>query len=441
MTLTEKILEAHYANPKFNRTEFAKKHNIESSYIRRIIRKSKRGIIDQGHKPLEETVEFNYTGKGKAKLDVESTTITTKEQALEIAQVDLTKWKVDRYTIGSWQVTLKLSVPTDKTDGKGYTIYQDEPKTVTMFKIQVWLKGIEGVEFVEAIRALIKEIPKMKAPRARKRTKDHKYLLEIALHDIHFGMLAWDKESGRDYDLEITEHLYLNAVDDLLEKGSGYKPDRILLPFGNDFLHVDDPTNATPQNRNPLDTDSRLIKIYQKAKMSVIEAVDRCRQIAPVDIIWIPGNHDPSVSYYLCDVLDEVFANDPDVTVNKSPKTRKFYPWGAGLMMLTHGSEEPLRELPNIMATEERKLWGNSKYREIHIGHKHTKMEMKWVGVKTSPGAIVRMIPSIATADAWHYKRGFIHCYHAAEAYLWDWEYGMIGQFTTFADYEGIKDD
>ena len=99
--------------------------------------------------------------------------------------------------------------------------------------------------------------------------------------------------------------------------------------------------------------------------------------------------------------------------------------------------EEAIKELPGIIATEEPKMWANSKYREIHIGHKHKKWEVNWVGVETKPGAVVRMIPSIATADAWHYKRGFIHNYHAAEAYLWDWDYGMIGQFTTFADYGG----
>jgi hypothetical protein len=429
MTLVEKILEAHHANPKFNRTAFAKKHGTECAYIRKVIRKSKRGTIEQGQKPLEEKVDFNHTSKGTAKLDTEGTTFTTLEEALRGAKVDLTEWKVDRYTIGSWQVTLKL-----KDKGVEYD------KTVTMYKIQVWLKRLENLEFVHAIRALIKEVPKMKTPKARKYVDDGDFMLEIALHDIHWGMLAWDKESGYDYDLDITEHLYLNAVDDLLQKGAGYKPSRILFPFGNDFLHIDDPTNATPQNRNPLDVDSRLIKIYQKAKKSVIEAIDRCRKIAPVDVVWVPGNHDPSVSYYMCDVLDEVFSKDPGVSVNKSPKTRKYYPWGKGLVAFTHGIEEPINELPQIVATEEPEMWGNSRYREIHIGHKHKKMEMKWIGLRTKPGAIVRMIPSIATADAWHYKKGFIRSYHAAEAYLWDKNHGMVGQFTTFADYERIKD-
>ena len=348
--------------------------------------------------------------------------------------MDLTQWKVDRYTIGSWQVTLKLKEPTGRKDGKGHEIYVNKPKTVTMYKIQVWLVKLHNMEWVEAIRILIDDIPKLKTPK-KNYDLNGNYLLEVALMDVHFGMLAWDKEVGHDYDVDIAEDLFLHAVQDLLSKSVGYKPSKILFPFGNDFLHIDDPTNQTPMNRNLLDADSRLIKIYQKAKKSVIKAINYCREVAPVHVTWVPGNHDPNVSYYMCDVLSEVFANDEDVTVDKSPKWRKYYPFGKCLIAYTHGVEEPLRDLPSIVATEEPVLWGNSKYREIHIGHKHKKMQMHWVNVDTMPGTVIRMIPSIAGTDQWHYKKGYIKSYHAAEAYVWDANHGVIGQFTSYVDY------
>jgi hypothetical protein len=182
--------------------------------------------------------------------------------------------------------------------------------------------------------------------------------------------------------------------------------------------------------------DSRLIKIYQKAKKAVIKAIDYCRQIAPVDVMWIPGNHDMNVSYYLCDVISEVFSADQDVRVDVGPKWRKFYPWGKGLICYTHGVEEPLRDLPSIIATEEPQLWADASYREIHIGHKHRKQEMKWTNVDTHQGTVLRMIPSIATEDAWHYRKGYIKGYHAAESYLWDDRFGVVGQFTSYIDYD-----
>ena len=352
----------------------------------------------------------------------------------------MTQWKVDRYTIGSWQVTLKIKTPTGEKDKNGHEIYVDKPKTVTMYKIQVWLVKLHNMEWVEAIRNLITEIPKLKTPKYQRPVLSEedmgRYLLEIALFDVHFGMLAWGKETVHDYDLKIAEDLFLYAVQDLLKKAHGYQPAKIIFPFGNDFLHIDDPTNLTPQNRNPLDVDSRLIKIYQKAKKAVIKAIDYCRQVAPVDVVWIPGNHDMNVSFYLCDVISEIFAHDEDVNVDVGPKWRKFYPWGDSLLCFTHGVEEPLRDLPGIIATEEPKLWGDSKYREIHIGHKHRKQEMRWTNVDTHQGTVLRMIPSIATEDAWHYRKGYIKGYHAAESYLWDTDFGVIGQFTSYIDYD-----
>ena len=435
MNKAEIIREEYYSNPEFNRTKLAQKLNVRESYIRKVIRPLKKNEIKQGHKPLEEKIEFNNTSRNHAKLELESLTITTLEQALEVANVDMTQWKVDRYTIGSWQVTLKLKEDTGRKDAKGNPVYTDRPKTVTMYKIQVWLRKLHNMEWVEAIRLLIDDIPKLKTPKKSYDNIDGDYLLEIALMDVHFGMLAWDKETGMDYDIDIAEEVFLNGVQDLLTKSQGYSPSRIIFPFGNDFLHIDDPTNQTPQNRNLLDADSRLIKIYQKAKKSVIKAIDYCRQIAPVDVVWVPGNHDPNVSYYMCDVLDHVFYNDADVTVNKSPKLRKFYPWGKCLLAYTHGVEEPIRDLPSIIATEEPKLWGETKYREIHIGHTHAKKQIHWVNVDTKPGTVIRVIPSLAGTDAWHYKKGYIKSYHAAEAYLWEKDHGVIGQFTTYVDY------
>ena len=434
MNKTEIIREEYYKNPEFSRVKLARKLKVDEAYIRRVLRPLKKNTINQGHKPIEEEIEFNQTSKNHAKLDLKSITITTLEQALKVAEVDLTKWKVDRYHIGSWQVTMKLKTPTGRYDDKGNEIYIDKPKTVTMYKIQVWLKKLHNMEWVDAVRELIKEIPKLKTPK-KEYVLDGNYLLEVALMDVHFGMLAWDKETGMDYDIDIAEELFLYAVQDLLKKSVGYKPSQILFPFGNDFLHIDDPTNQTPMNRNLLDADSRLIKIYQKAKKSVIKAINYCREVAPVHVCWVPGNHDPNVSYYMCDVLSEVFSDDKDVTVDISPKWRKYYPFGECLIAYTHGIEEPLRDLPAIIATEERKLWGNSKYREIHIGHKHKKMQMHWINVDTMPGTVIRMIPSIAGTDQWHYKKGYIKSYHAAEAYVWDSNHGVIGQFTSYVDY------
>ena len=208
MNKADIIREEYYTNPEFSRKKLSDKLNVSESYIRKVIRPLKKNEIKQGHKPLEEKIEFNNTSRNHAKLELESLTITTLEQALEVANVDMTQWKVDRYTIGSWQVTLKLKEDTGRKDAKGNPVYTDRPKTVTMYKIQVWLRKLHNMEWVEAIRLLIDDIPKLKTPKKSYDNIDGDYLLEIALMDVHFGMLAWDKETGMDYDIDIAEEVF-----------------------------------------------------------------------------------------------------------------------------------------------------------------------------------------------------------------------------------------
>jgi hypothetical protein len=438
MNKKEMILEEYYKDPdNFNRAEYARRTNTDERYIRRVIKKAKKNTVHQNSKPVEEEISFNQTSNKAAFLDIKSITIHTLEKALEVAQVDLTTWQVDRYTITSWQVTLKLKRGTGRYDGKGNEITEYYPETVTMYHTKVWLKLIKNHYWIKALQELKKEMPKINAPIARKLGSPRgDFLLEVALFDVHFGMLAWGKETINDYDIKIAEDIYYKAAMDLVERTRGYPISRIVFPLGNDFLHIDDPTNQTPTNHNLLDVDSRFIKIYKQAKKAVIKAINYCRGVAPVDIVWVPGNHDMNVSYFLCDVMSEVFGDCDDVTVDIGPKWRKFYPWGKSLIVYTHGMEEPMRDLPSIIATEEPVLWSNSIYREIHIGHKHKKHEIRWVNVDTYPGTVVRMIPSLATEDAWHYRKGYIRGWYAAEAYIWDKERGQVGQFTSFADYK-----
>jgi len=122
MTKKDKIKEAYYENPDFKRSKLAKELGVDEAYIRATIRPLKKNQVKQGHKPLEETMDFNRTSKNHAKLDLQSLTITTLEQALEVSKVDMTQWKVDRFHIGSWQVTMKLREETGKYDKQDFFI-------------------------------------------------------------------------------------------------------------------------------------------------------------------------------------------------------------------------------------------------------------------------------------------------------------------------------
>ena len=71
----------------------------------------------------EMSVEYQ---QNNAIVSVNSLTICTLEEALEIANVDLEIWEVDRYIVNSWQVTMNVK--------------RKEPVTRTNWQVKVWLK-------------------------------------------------------------------------------------------------------------------------------------------------------------------------------------------------------------------------------------------------------------------------------------------------------------
>lgn len=257
-------------------------------------------------------------------------------------------------------------------------------------------------------------------------------MMEISLFDNHFGMLAWGPEcGGKSQDLKIIERLYSNAVNYMLDS---VDPDRdrfekILFPVGSDFFHVNDTKNVTPQNKNPLDVDSRLAKIFSVGCMAVINAIEECRHVAPTKVVFVPGNHDSETSYFLCKYLEAWYRNCDDVSVDTGPAPRKFIRYGVNLIGLTHGSEEPWRDLPTIMATEVPGQWAETEHREWHVGHQHKRKQTQWLSADTIGSVTVRMLPSLSRLDAWHYKKGYCS-QKAAEAYLWSRNNGYVGHLS-----------
>lgn len=390
-----------------------KKFNISQNDARRYVTLIKINDTKDNNDKLSNTkIKTTYSDKA-ASVEINSLTINTLDAALEAANVDLGVYEVDRYIINSWQVTMKVN---------------EEPVVRTNYQTKVWFKPIIIKPAEEAIRGLIKQISSHEPIYCKTiGNPDGGYLLEIGLNDIHFGLLAWDKETNTDWDIKIAEEIFVKTVQKILERTEHYKIERILFPVGQDFFHLNNPDGLTPAAHNRLDYDSRLAKIYQAGKMAVIKAIDYCLGVAPVDITWVPGNHDPELSYYLVDALNEHYRNIDQVTVNMSPKVRKYYQWGKCMLGMTHGNEEKMDSLPTIMAAEEPKMWATSLYREWHIGHTHKKKQMKYLAGDTFGGVVVRTLSSICGTDAWHFKKGYIHGFRTGEAIIWDKEEGNIG--------------
>lgn len=391
-----------------------------------------------------ETREF---GKDSGVVATVNRNVKTLDELLAYMQVDLSVWEVEKHVINKWEVTMREPATTvggagndalvvENEKGGQHTLWtrgSREPMHEPMFQVKAWLKRkqptVRDVGF-ERILNRIEELTKM--PKVIKYPKrEVSTMLEVSLYDAHFGLLAWGRETGENYDLKIAEERYAVAINDLLNKAKGWTPEKIVIPVGNDFFHVNNPEGVTPMSKNVLDMDGRLCKIFEVGEAALINAVKTCVQVAPVQVLWIPGNHDPEVSYAMCRVLLHAFSPNKNVTVDVSPAPRKYVHFGVNLIGYTHGNEEKHGDLPTVMASEQKQIWSQVTHREWHIGHFHKKKEMRYSAGDTFGGVAVKVIPSICGTDAWHFKKGYVGGERVAEAFLYDKETGLIGTFTS----------
>lgn len=393
-------------------------------------KKWKQGPKFKGQIPKAKQKIFSDIRQDEIILETESTSIRTLEEALEVADVDMDLWEVERHVINSWDVSMKIK----QEDGT------DTTKTVTNYQVKVWLKPRIKAPLKEAIEELIKEIPSLPCLK-RSPIPTSKFALELCPFDAHIGKLAWAKETGqKDYDLQIALKGYTDAIAYNLEYSTNFEVSKIFFIIGQDLLHIENYQHKTPLAGHELDTDSRFIKIYTGIKKATIQAVRMCTEVAPVEVVWIPGNHDMHASFFLTEILGAAFSQDKWISVDNAPKWRKAKIWGNLLVAWTHDAsgnkaKPTINNLPQFWP----ELWGQSKYREWHCGHKHKKHEEKYYPTLTVGGTIIRQIPTMSEIDAWHYQNLFTDAVPACESFVWTEDAGVVAHYT--ANMEAVRNE
>jgi hypothetical protein len=342
--------------------------------------------------------------------------VMTAEDLLQIHNISLDEWEITKKVVNSWDSSYK--------DKEGKMIHSPN------FQVKIWLQNKKAVydlnkvrkEFVEDIALLSPKVKKLETPAGIQQGK----LLEANIFDLHLGKVAWGEETGSNYDLNTACELFMKAVRFFVDRAKSFKVERILFPIGNDFFNSD---YAHPYSRTtkgtPQEEDTRWQKTFRTGRNLIVQAVTELATVAPVDVVIIPGNHDVERSFYLGDSLEAWFHNNENVHIDNSASPRKYYNYGKVLLGLTHGSEEPINNLPGIMAQEQPELWGKTLYREFHLGHLHHRKSKAFLPTTEVQGTVVRYMSSLSGTDAWHHRKGYVGARRSAEALVWDKELGL----------------
>ena len=77
------------------------------------------------------------------------------------------------------------------------------------------------------------------------------------------------------------------------------------------------------------------------------------------------------------------------------------------------------------MAHECRQWWGQTSYREWHVGDQHRKGSARPSALEEQ-GVAVEFLPGLTPPNAWHRLRGYNWQQRAGMAFVWDARCGCI---------------
>jgi len=240
--------------------------------------------------------------------------------------------------------------------------------------------------------------------------------------DHHMGMLAWHEETGKNYDLKISERLLMGAANHLTSVAP--KCEQATVVFLGDFMHYDSMVAETPSSRNKLDADGRFPRMVRYAIRSMRYLVKRVlSQHRFVNIIVEIGNHDLSSSIFLMECLAAVYEFEDRVTVDTSPKHYHYFTFGATLVGTHHGHGAKMAQLPLIMAADQPEAWGASIYRYWWTGHVHHDQTKDYHGTK------VESFRVLAPNDAWAQEKGY-RAMQDMKCIILHSEFGEVSRYT-----------
>ncbi len=245
-------------------------------------------------------------------------------------------------------------------------------------------------------------------------------LLVIHIDDLHVGKLGWIGDSGENYDHKIASKRFYSVIDGCLEQVKGYEFELVYFVWSHDFFHIDNVQKSTSA-MTPQDTDIRPKKIFKFGAELLIEGLQRISDTlkCPVETFYVEDNHGLLTSYHALFSLWCYFNGNKNIKVDLDPLGRKWKKYGATGLGFLHGNDIPKTELHSLMSMEAPKIWGATKYHEIHKAHDHREL------TEEKRGVIVRSVSSVSGTDGWHYKKAYIGTVKKSQHFIYDKKMGL----------------
>tara|TARA_R110001592_G_scaffold104354_1_gene293664 strand:+ start:8661 stop:10088 length:1428 start_codon:yes stop_codon:yes gene_type:complete len=259
-----------------------------------------------------------------------------------------------------------------------------------------------------------KKVPKVKLSDAK-----DPFAVIMSPTDFHWGKYGWVDEVGVSYNFEEARSRLIDRTNEIISWLPA-RPEKIIISTGSDWFHVDNDLGTTTRG-TPQDMCGSPAEILITGCQLAREHIDLLRQVAPVDVVFMTGNHDRHSALALMLYLSAAYENVDDVSVKLDPKTRHYTQYGNTLLGFCHGDSVKKEKLPTLMSKEQRVLWGQTESHIWFTGHLHHQV------LYEMDGGLVIQLPSLAGHDRYHYRAGYTTAKAGLAAHIIDKQLGLIG--------------
>lgn len=386
-------------------------------------RRSNEGVGDEMNTDITSAGEYETTysnGIIEAQKIVEYSkeVFGDKRKMLEYLGYNPDEWEFVFLTTSTWNQHTKEQVTKQ--------LY------AVKFKIKPLLQTLTLDKALESAKEVFKrEIKPFKFKKEKEKTLNSDLLLEIPAIELHLGKYADEIETGQNYGTEIAKKRFYDILEQIVNLQEITGADRCVVMIGNDFFNSDTVGNTTTkgtQQYNDVRWKNLFIvglELYKDFFFTLRKYFNN------IDVRLCQGNHDTMSSFYLYMALSAYFRMDGVVKFEDNYREYQCYRFGDNAIFFGHGDGNIKRIIHSIPA-EFYKEWGESKYRELHLGHLH-----KEVVVDDESGMITRRIGSPTGTDAYHYSERYIGATEKHQVFIWHKNEGLKSiQYITFGNDE-----
>jgi hypothetical protein len=245
----------------------------------------------------------------------------------------------------------------------------------------------------------------------------------VGLTDFHWGKYSDPAENFEAFDKNMARERLFGATEDIASRLQHLgRPEKLYVPIGSDFLHVDTEQGTTTSGTQQ-DMDGTPAEMLVSGCQLMEEWILTLTQIAPVELVLMSGNHDRLTGLAILLYLEGVFRTNDKVTVRLDRTPRVYRAYGKNLIGFIHGDGvKKTTDMAGHMSREASRHWHACPHKTVYTGHLHHEKTETDVAF----GVTRRQLPSLAGSDRWHALNGYVGAPKALPLYLHDRERGLL---------------